>query len=263
MGMVYQQPNWVKSLSVVENVSFPLILLGKDKSEAIETAWKSLQKLQMHNWVGYKPTELSGGQQQKVALARALITNPEVIVADEPTGNLDFESGQELMNTLTKLNDEGRTIIMVTHDLEYLKYAKTAIQFLDGRVVGIFNEAQRKIIAANVQTKRGAAEQIENNVQSTKINTGELPTNNETMPLNAQGTPDIQSLIGSKRAQVLEPELVAATKVEPVVSTAPVPQTTPQTASQSAPQQPTLNPEPIVETTQKPPTKKPERFKNI
>lgn len=153
VGMVYQQPNWVKSLSVVENVAFPLALLGFDKSEAIRRAWESLQYLNMQNWVGYVPTELSGGQQQKVALARALVTNPDLIIADEPTGNLDFESGQELMQLLVKFNELGKTILMVTHDLEYIKYAKTAIRIKDGKVLDVSQGGQMAILEDELKDK--------------------------------------------------------------------------------------------------------------
>lgn len=155
VGMVYQQPNWIKSLSVVENVSFPLALLGVEKSEAIKEAWHSLQTINMQNWVSYIPTELSGGQQQKVALARALVTNPELIIADEPTGNLDYESGQDLMKLLVSLNDQGKTVIMVTHDLEYLKYGKTAVRIKDGKVLDILVGEDKEALQKSVNTKRG------------------------------------------------------------------------------------------------------------
>lgn len=155
IGMVYQQPNWIKSLNVVENVAFPLILLGVEKAESVKQAWKQLETINLQKWVSYIPTELSGGQQQRVALARALITNPSVIIADEPTGNLDFQAGQDLMNLLMKLNGQGRTIIMVTHDLEYLKYAKRAIQILDGKVVAMFDESSKEQMMSKIMGKRG------------------------------------------------------------------------------------------------------------
>ncbi len=160
VGMVYQQPNWIKSLNVVENVAFPLILLGVEKAESVKQAWKQLDQINLQKWVSYIPTELSGGQQQRVALARALITNPSVIIADEPTGNLDFQAGQDLMDLLMKLNGQGRTIIMVTHDLEYLKFAKRAIQILDGRVVAMFDETNKDKMMENIKGKRGIETQI-------------------------------------------------------------------------------------------------------
>jgi|GEM_PF-463646 len=140
IGMVYQQPNWIRSLTVLENVAFPLILLGIEKAESTKRAWEAIYNVGMREWTNYKPTELSGGQQQKVALARALVINPEIIVADEPTGNLDYESGKNLMEMLVSLNKEGRTIIMVTHDLEYLKYCNTAVKIKDGKVFGVYRD---------------------------------------------------------------------------------------------------------------------------
>ena len=153
-GMVYQQPNWIRALTVVENVAFPLQLLGQDKFQALEKASEMLKTVEMLEWAHYIPTELSSGQQQKVALARALITNPEVIIADEPTGNLDYESGQELMQLLTVLNKtHGKTIVMVTHDLEYLSFAKTAIRMFNGEVVGVYGERDRGKLMAEVKNK--------------------------------------------------------------------------------------------------------------
>lgn len=144
VGMVYQQPNWIKSISVIENIAFPLLLLGMDKVDAIMKASTLLLDLKLQNWAHYLPTELSGGQQQKIALARALITDPDIIIADEPTGNLDFESGQALMQQLLDLNNKGKTILMVTHDLEYLKYAKTAIKVFDGTIAGIYTGQEKE-----------------------------------------------------------------------------------------------------------------------
>lgn len=156
VGMVYQQPNWIKSLTVLENVAFPLILMGKPKADNMEKARIMLGVMGMEEWSGYAPTELSSGQQQKVALARALVTNPEVIIADEPTGNLDFESGQELMQLLVKLNKEqGKTILMVTHDLEYLKFAKTVVKMFDGTIAEEYAEKDKARLLQEMKGKRG------------------------------------------------------------------------------------------------------------
>lgn len=155
IGMIYQQPNWIKSLTVIENVSFPLSLLGVSKVDALQKAGQILEEIGMANWAHYLPTELSSGQQQKVALARGIIINPEIIIADEPTGNLDYESGQELMELFQKLNTEGKTIIMVTHDLVYLTFAKTAIQMFDGKIEGIYQGKDKDRLANQMQIKRG------------------------------------------------------------------------------------------------------------
>lgn len=156
IGMIYQQPNWIKSLTVIENVAFPLALLGIKKEEARKKAEEILQTIGMEDFASYIPSELSSGQQQKIALARGLVIGPEIIIADEPTGNLDFESGQELMELLVKLNREGKTIVMVTHDLEYLTFAKTAVQMFDGAVEGIYEGRAKEKLASSVKSKRGS-----------------------------------------------------------------------------------------------------------
>lgn len=155
IGMVYQQPNWIKALTVVENVSFPLLLLGIEKVAAEQKALEELKTVNMQEWAGYLPGELSSGQQQKVSLARAMVTNPEIIIADEPTGNLDFESGEDLMKLLVPLTKSEKTIIMVTHDLEYLKYATRALQMFDGAVTEHFEgkDIVKKALT-HIQTKR-------------------------------------------------------------------------------------------------------------
>lgn len=160
IGMIYQQPNWIKAFSVVENVAFPLLLLGMEKTTALTRAIEMLNRINMSKWAHYRPTELSGGQQQRISLARALINNPYVIVADEPTGNLDFESGQMVMELLSGLHKQQRkTVIMVTHDLEYLDYATKAIQILDGEVVQVYDHPKKESIIGNLRTKRGVVTQ--------------------------------------------------------------------------------------------------------
>jgi len=138
IGMVYQQPNWIKALNVVENVAFPLLLLGTGKKTSMEVANEILDRVGMIKWANYLPMELSSGQQQMVELARALVHNPDVIIADEPTGNLDYATGQSLMEYLAELNKiENKTIIMVTHDLDYLKFAKTRVEMFDGTIKNV------------------------------------------------------------------------------------------------------------------------------
>lgn len=160
IGMIYQQPNWIKAFSVVENVAFPLLLLGMEKTTALTRSIEMLNRIDMAKWAHYRPTELSGGQQQRISLARALINNPYVVVADEPTGNLDFESGQMVMELLSSLHKQQRkTVIMVTHDLEYLDYATRAIQILDGKVVQIYDHPKKEDIIGNLRTKRGVVKQ--------------------------------------------------------------------------------------------------------
>ncbi len=156
VGMVYQQSNWIRSLSVLENVAFPLTLLGADRTTAMGRARQTLELVGMSAWSAYAPMELSSGQQQRVSLARAVVTDPDFIIADEPTGNLDFESGQTLMHLLKYLNEEtGKTILMVTHDLEYIGYAKTAIRMRDGVIVEVYSENEREALLSSIRGKRG------------------------------------------------------------------------------------------------------------
>ena len=135
IGMIYQQSLWIGSLNVYENVTFPLHLLDYDEAIIKQKAAESLSLVGLEKWANYRPTELSSGQQQKISLARSLMTEPLLIVADEPTGNLDTVSGRELLETFMKLVEKGKTIIMVTHDLEYLKYATKIFHVVDGEIV--------------------------------------------------------------------------------------------------------------------------------
>jgi ABC-type lipoprotein export system ATPase subunit/ABC-type lipoprotein release transport system permease subunit len=134
IGIMYQQQNWIKSLSVQENIAFSGQLIGLEKEEALLKAQEVLKIVGMDFRTEYIPSELSAGEQQKIGLARALMTDPKVIIADEPTGNLDVKSGQEMMSILSKLNDSGKTIVMVTHNPEYLKDADRVVFMLDGRI---------------------------------------------------------------------------------------------------------------------------------
>jgi len=156
IGMVYQQANWIKALTVAENIALPFQLLEHAKSEALTKALELLGTMNMTAWANYIPSELSSGQQQKIALLRALVTDPEVIIADEPTGNLDYESGQELMQVLSKMNTMlHKTILMVTHDLEYLKFAKIAVKMFNGEIAGVYKDGEKGALLQEVKGKRG------------------------------------------------------------------------------------------------------------
>lgn len=198
-GMVYQQPNWIKALTVVENVAFPLYLLGIERNAAIIKAGQILRNLQLDRFVNYLPSQLSSGQQQKVALARALITNPKVIIADEPTGNLDYESGKELMEMLSELNRSGQTIIMVTHDLDYLKYAKTAIQIFDGRFIKRYEGIDNKNLDEVLRGKRGEENllQIASNGEKSKFDPNDFNDTINKNPVRSLGERKVKIL--SKR----------------------------------------------------------------
>ena len=145
IGMVYQQSNWIKSLNVVQNVSFPLTLKGIDQTERERKAWEMLNLVGMQHSAYQLPSELSSGQQQRVSLARALIADPILIVADEPTGSLDSKASQEIMDLFKQFNQQGKTVIMVTHDLQYLSYASCSINVSDGLIVGEYKRNDPKL----------------------------------------------------------------------------------------------------------------------
>ena len=136
IGFIFQQFNLINTLSALENVALPMVFQGVSKEERIERARNILEMVDLGDRINHKPTELSGGQQQRVAIARALANNPEVVLADEPTGNLDSKTGETVMDFLGNLNKkEGKTIIMVTHDMNVAKHAHR-IEFLkDGIIV--------------------------------------------------------------------------------------------------------------------------------
>lgn len=157
IGMVYQQPYWIQSMSVAENVSVPLTLLGIHKKARLKKTQDMLEQLEIAQWSKLNPKELSSGQQQLVSLARALITNPKIIVADEPTGNLDYESGQKLIKLLSDLNKNyNKTILMVTHDLEYLSYGKTIVKMFDGEVstIKIYKDEDKQLLIQNIKKQK-------------------------------------------------------------------------------------------------------------
>ena len=155
VGMVYQQSNWIKSLNVIDNICFPLTLRGVPLQERQKKAWEMLETVDMQKSAYQVPTELSSGQQQRISLARALITKPALIVADEPTGNLDSIASDGVMELFQSFNKEGDTVVMVTHDLEYLKYATRSINMADGVVIGEYRVGDEKIKKLSV-SKRGS-----------------------------------------------------------------------------------------------------------
>lgn len=135
IGFVFQAFNLLPKLSALENVELPLIYAGVPKHEREKKAKEVLKKVGLENRMNHKPNELSGGQKQRVAIARALVNNPAVILADEPTGNLDSASEEEIMNIFTELNKQGKTIVVVSHEPEIAKYCKRILLFKDGRII--------------------------------------------------------------------------------------------------------------------------------
>jgi putative ABC transport system ATP-binding protein len=135
IGFVFQQFNLLPKLSALENVILPAIYAGTNKKARLEKADMLLTMLGLSDHVHKRPNQMSGGQQQRVAIARALMNDPELILADEPTGNLDTKSGDDVMNTLKQLNKEGKTIVLITHEHDIAMQAKKIIQLEDGRLV--------------------------------------------------------------------------------------------------------------------------------
>lgn len=134
IGFIFQNYNLLPKLNVLENVELPLLYLGSPNVEVKQKAREALKKVGLESHIKHKPTELSGGQSQRVAIARALVTEPEIILADEPTGALDSKTGIEVLNMLKNLNEEGNTIIMITHDNEIASKAKRIITIKDGKI---------------------------------------------------------------------------------------------------------------------------------
>lgn len=135
IGFVFQSFNLIDQLSVFENVELPLIYTGVKKSERKKRVHELLEKMEIMHRRKHFPQQLSGGQQQRVAVARAVINNPNLILADEPTGNLDSSNGNEVMDLLSDLNRQGATIIMVTHSEHDAKFSHRIIRMLDGQKV--------------------------------------------------------------------------------------------------------------------------------
>jgi len=135
IGFVFQSFNLIDELTVYENVELPLLYLGYTSSERKKRVNEVLERMQIMHRKNHFPQQLSGGQQQRVAVGRAVVANPKLILADEPTGNLDSAHGEEVMNLMAKLHEEGTTIIMVTHSPAYAEYAQRVVHLFDGHVV--------------------------------------------------------------------------------------------------------------------------------
>jgi len=135
IGFVFQSFNLIDELTVFENVELPLLYLGVSATERKKRVNEKLEQMNIFHRRNHFPQQLSGGQQQRVAVARAVIANPKIILADEPTGNLDSAHGDEVMKLLTDLNEAGTTIVMVTHSPAYAEYCHRVIHLFDGQIV--------------------------------------------------------------------------------------------------------------------------------
>lgn len=135
IGFVFQTFNLIPTLNAVENIALPMIFHGINKKERMEKAEEILREVGLTHRRTHFPKELSGGERQRVAIGRALANDPEVILADEPTGNLDTKTGLEIMKLFTELNKKGKTIILVTHNLDLIKYAQKVLKISDGKII--------------------------------------------------------------------------------------------------------------------------------
>jgi putative ABC transport system ATP-binding protein len=135
IGFVFQSFNLIDELTVFENIELPLLYMGVPTSERKTKVEEAMERMQISHREKHFPQQLSGGQQQRVAIARAVVANPKLILADEPTGNLDSRNGEEVMNLLTELNNDGTTIVMVTHSQHDAGYANRVIHMFDGKLV--------------------------------------------------------------------------------------------------------------------------------
>lgn len=156
VGFIFQSFNLISSMTALQNVTFPMRFAGISGAARQKQAQLLLTQVGLANRAHHKPTELSGGQQQRVAIARALVNNPPLVLADEPTGNLDTSSGYSIMKLLSRLNQEGRTVVVVTHDLRMRQFASEMIFLLDGIVV---SEAEYDA-AANFEMQEKETEEI-------------------------------------------------------------------------------------------------------
>ena len=135
IGIIYQNYNLLSDFTAIENVSLAALALNKTKKQSMEEAKKIMSKLGLSKRLEHFPSELSGGENQRVAIARALINKPKIVLADEPTGNLDKESGLNILNILKELNNQGKTVIMITHNQEHADMFEKVVELVDGKIV--------------------------------------------------------------------------------------------------------------------------------
>ncbi|OPD33079.1 macrolide ABC transporter ATP-binding protein [Clostridium botulinum] len=146
IGFVFQAFNLLPRMTILDNVELPMVYAGVPLKERKERALSALERVGLIERINHRPNEISGGQKQRVAIARAIVNNPSVIMADEPTGNLDTKSSLDIMRIFQNLNEEGSTIIMVTHEPDIAKYTKRVVKFRDGYIVSDEKVLNREIV---------------------------------------------------------------------------------------------------------------------
>ncbi|EDU38052.1 macrolide ABC transporter ATP-binding protein [Clostridium sporogenes] len=146
IGFVFQAFNLLPRMTILDNVELPMVYAGVPLKERKERALSALERVGLIDRINHRPNEISGGQKQRVAIARAIVNNPSVIMADEPTGNLDTKSSLDIMRIFQNLNEEGSTIIMVTHEPDIAKYTKRVVKFRDGHIVSDEKVLNREIV---------------------------------------------------------------------------------------------------------------------
>ncbi|MGX7420199.1 ABC transporter ATP-binding protein [Carnobacterium gallinarum] len=146
IGFVFQSFNLMPRMTILENVELPMVYAGIPAKERRERALKALDRVGLSDRVKHRPNEISGGQKQRVAIARAIVNSPAVLMADEPTGNLDSKTTLEIMRIFQELNDEGTTIVMVTHEPEVAEYTKRIVSFRDGEIMDDQLQLNQKLV---------------------------------------------------------------------------------------------------------------------